>query len=52
MSFSLKRRMSLTSYISKAGRSMPIPKAKPVYLVESIRRFPKPDAFRKMSEGA
>src|SRR5258705_3012304 len=38
-SFSLNRRISLMPYLSMAGRSMPMPKAKPVYLLGSILQF-------------
>ena len=40
-SFSLNKRISLMPYFSMAGRSIPIPKAKPVYLLGSILQFCK-----------
>ena len=38
-SFSVNKRRSLIWFLSMAIRSMPIPKAKPVYLVESMPQF-------------
>src|SRR5215510_8853648 len=35
-SFSLKRRISLIPYFNNAGRSIPMPNAKPVYLFGSM----------------
>src|SRR5690606_37413728 len=42
MSFSVNNRRSLIRYLSMAIRSMPIPKANPVYFSESMLQFSSP----------
>ena len=39
ISFSLNNLISLIPYFNSAGRSIPIPNAKPVYLLGSILQF-------------